>query len=59
MASSMINISNTNTDPNFRYKMPKLESKVEGRGNGIKTSVMNVKEVAAAIHRPPTYVMKW
>ena len=57
--AQMINISNTNTDPNFRYKMPKLVSKVEGRGNGIKTSVMNCKEVAQAIHRPPTWVMKW
>ena len=59
MASSILNISLTNTDPNFRYKMPRLTSKVEGRGNGIKTAVTNVKDVAQAIHRPPTYVMKW
>lgn len=39
--------------------MPKLVSKVEGRGNGIKTAVMNCKEVATAIHRPPGYIMKW
>lgn len=55
----MCNIPSTNTDPSYRYKMPKLLSKVEGRGNGIKTAVMNCKEVALAIKRPPAYVMKW
>merc|ERR1711935_135616 len=55
----MLNIPSTNTDPSYRYKMPALRSKVEGRGNGIKTAVMNCKDVAQAIHRPPEYVTKW
>merc|ERR1711916_383983 len=57
--SQMVNIPSTNTDPSYRYEMPRLISKREGRGNGVKTSILNVKEVATAIHRPPEYVMKW
>eukprot|EP00392_Amoebophrya_sp_AT5.2_P010614 g10679.t1 len=56
---AQVNIPSTNTDPSYRYKMPRLVSKVEGRGNGIKTSVVNCKEIAQAIKRPPGYVMKW
>lgn len=40
-------------DPTFRYKMPRLVAKIEGRGNGIKTVVANMAEIAAAINRPP------
>lgn len=57
--AQMVNIPTSNTDPQYRYKMPRLIAKTEGRGNGIKTSVMNCKEIAAAVHRPPDYLMKW
>ena len=48
---SLVNIGNSN-DPAYRYKMPKLQSKTEGRGNGIKTILVNATAVADAIHRP-------
>jgi translation initiation factor 5 len=39
--------------------MPRLQAKVEGRGNGIKTVVPNMADVARALARPPTYVTKY
>lgn len=42
-----------------RYKMPVVVAKVEGRGNGIKTRIVNCFEVARALHRPPGYVCKF
>jgi translation initiation factor 5 len=33
--------------------MPKLIAKVEGKGNGIKTVIVNMVEVAKALNRPP------
>lgn len=42
-----------------RYKMPPVIAKVEGRGNGIKTRIVNCLDVARALHRPPGYVCKF
>jgi len=39
--------------------MPPIQSKVEGRGNGIKTAIVNLAEVARALGRPSTYVLKY
>lgn len=55
--ATLINIGNSE-DPNYRYKMPKLIVHTEGRGNGIKTIIDNIVEVADALHRPPSYITK-
>lgn len=56
---SFVNICRDNTDPFYRYKMPTIVWKVEGRGNGIKTAVVNTSEVARALNRPAPYIIKY
>ncbi|XP_024377973.1 probable eukaryotic translation initiation factor 5-1 [Physcomitrium patens] len=54
------NIGAGNRDDAFyRYKMPKLITKIEGRGNGIKTNVVNMVDVAKALARNPAYTTKY
>ncbi|OJJ01365.1 hypothetical protein ASPVEDRAFT_130368 [Aspergillus versicolor CBS 583.65] len=59
MAPSNINIRRDVTDPFYRYKMEPLHSKIEGKGNGIKTVVVNLNSVAQSLSRPPAYVIKY
>ncbi|GCE96999.1 eukaryotic translation initiation factor 5 [Zygosaccharomyces mellis] len=54
-----INICRDNHDPFYRYKMPPIQAKVEGRGNGIKTAVLNVSDIARALNRSVTYIVKY
>ncbi|KAH6913368.1 translation initiation factor [Coprinopsis sp. MPI-PUGE-AT-0042] len=42
----------------YRYHAP-LTTKIEGKGNGIKTVVPNMSDVARALSRPPTYPTKF
>lgn len=58
MALQNIGIGNRN-DAFYRYKMPRLVTKIEGRGNGIKTNLVNMVDVAKALARPPAYVTKF
>lgn len=55
-----MNIGGENAgDAFYRYKMPRLQCKIEGRGNGIKTNVVNNVDIAKALERPPEYVIKY
>ncbi|KAF2434438.1 hypothetical protein EJ08DRAFT_466696 [Tothia fuscella] len=54
-----INIRRDVADPFYRYKMEKIQSKIEGKGNGIKTVIPNLTSVAQSLARPPNYVIKY
>lgn len=57
---ALLNIGASNKDDAFyRYKMPRLITKIEGRGNGIKTNLVNMVDVAKALARPPSYTTKF
>lgn len=54
------NIGAANSDDAFyRYKMPKMITKIEGRGNGIKTNIVNMVDIAKALARPASYTTKY
>lgn len=57
----MINISGSEDiiDPEYRYKMPKIITKTEGRGNGIKTLIVNCYELAESLQRAPEELCKF
>jgi len=57
--AGLVNVNRSNPDVFYRYKMPKLLAKVEGKGNGIKTVIVNMIDVAKALYRPATYPTKY
>ncbi|KZV61373.1 eukaryotic translation initiation factor 5 [Peniophora sp. CONT] len=59
MASGIVNIRRDVDDKFYRYRMPLLLTKIEGKGNGIKTVIPNMSDVARALSRPPTYPTKF
>jgi len=58
---TVVNIAGTTPvdDPSYRYKMPLVYGKVEGRGNGIKTVIPNIAEVSLSLHRDAGEVNKF
>nr|OQO31852.1 hypothetical protein B0A51_00858 [Rachicladosporium sp. CCFEE 5018] len=54
-----VNVRRDIADPFYRYKMERIQSKVEGKGNGIKTVIVNLSNVAHQLARPPNYVIKY
>jgi len=43
----------------YRYKMPKLIAKFEGKGNGRKTVIVNMEAISKALNRPAMYIAKF
>jgi translation initiation factor 5 len=61
MSGRSINISGINPveDPSYRYKMPSVVGKIEGKGNGIKTVIFNISDLALSINREPAELNKF
>ena len=58
---ALINISGRSAieDPEYRYKMPQPICKIEGRGNGIKTAILNCATIARALQRSVDEIRKF
>ncbi|UZP41258.1 hypothetical protein NXS19_009074 [Fusarium pseudograminearum] len=56
---ALVNVRRDVSDAFYRYKMERLQTKIEGKGNGIKTVVVNLSSVAASLARPGSYVIKY
>jgi translation initiation factor 5 len=56
---ALINVRRDISDNFYRYKMERLVTKVEGKGNGIKTVVVNLPSVAKSLERDPNYIIKY
>jgi len=57
--AAVVNVRRDVDDKFYRYRMPVLLTKIEGKGNGIKTVIPNMSDVARALSRPPTYPTKF
>ncbi|KAG6013560.1 hypothetical protein E4U54_006576 [Claviceps lovelessii] len=56
---SLINVRRDVSDAFYRYKMERLQTKIEGKGNGIKTVIVNVSSVGASLARPASFIIKY
>ncbi|GAA5970457.1 hypothetical protein JCM11641_001719 [Rhodosporidiobolus odoratus] len=57
--AAIVNVRRDIKDKFYRYKMPVLLTKIEGKGNGIKTVFPNMADVARALNRPASYPTKF
>ncbi|KAM9998685.1 hypothetical protein ACTFIY_008332 [Dictyostelium cf. discoideum] len=56
---AQVNIRRDVEDQFYRYKMEVLQGKVEGKGNGIKTVIVNLPNIARDLDRQPEYITKF
>ncbi|KAK7433079.1 eukaryotic translation initiation factor 5 [Neonectria magnoliae] len=56
---ALVNVRRDVSDAFYRYKMERIQTKIEGKGNGIKTVVVNLSSVANSLARPGAYVIKY
>ncbi|KAK4157148.1 eukaryotic translation initiation factor 5 [Chaetomidium leptoderma] len=57
--ASLVNVRRDESDPFYRYKMERIQTKIEGKGNGIKTVIINLTSVAQSLARPGSYLIKY
>ena len=54
-----INMNGNMNDMNYRYKMPKVITKISGRGNGIYTIFTNIEDVCKSINHPIEVILSY
>jgi len=59
MSKKQYNVNREVNDTFYRYKMPAIIAKVEGQGNGIKTVIVNMCDIARALNREAIYPTKY
>jgi len=57
--SMSLNINKRLSDEFYRYKVPMVEIKLIGKGNGKRTILTNIESIAKALNRPILYLMKF
>lgn len=59
MPSKRIPINPQSSDPHERYMMDSVETKIESRGNGIRTVIANITTIAKQIRLPATHILQY
>lgn len=54
-----IPIDRKTSDQFYRYQMEEIAIKIEGRGNGIKTILLNLADVGVSLKRDPVLLLKY
>lgn len=54
-----IPIERNSVDPFYRYQMEEIKVKVEGRGGGIKTILVNLSPISHSLKRNPDHILKF
>lgn len=55
----MIDINRLTQDTHYRYKMPRVNIKYEGKNTGIKTILSNLNEISISLKRNPEHIFKF
>ena len=54
----MINIPSTIEDDSYRYTMPMMELKYEGKNTGIHTNIVNLPIIAKKLRVPTEFIIR-